>query len=65
MNSENTNGWFCSQQHRKVSGVCAGLADYYQQPRWMIRLVAILLLITAPLITISAYFIAAVLLPQR
>jgi phage shock protein C len=65
MDTEKTNGWFCSRQHRKISGVCAGLADYYQQPRWLIRLLAILLLITAPLLTIGVYFIAAVLLPQQ
>ncbi|CAM3776053.1 PspC domain-containing protein [Rheinheimera salexigens] len=65
MNTEQTNGWFCARHQRKISGVCAGFADYYQQPRWLIRLLAVLLLITAPLLTISAYFIGAVLLPQR
>ncbi|MGI5308501.1 PspC domain-containing protein [Rheinheimera sp. WS51] len=65
MYTEKSNGWFCSQAHRKISGVCAGFAEYYQQPRWLVRIVAVVLLISAPLLTLSAYFIAALLLPNR
>ncbi|WNO60507.1 PspC domain-containing protein [Rheinheimera sp. MMS21-TC3] len=65
MHTEKNTGWFCQRQHRLISGVCAGLANNYHQPRWLIRVLAVLLFITAPLITISAYFVAALLLPKR
>ncbi|MDX3773143.1 PspC domain-containing protein [Chromatiaceae bacterium AAb-1] len=60
-----TDRWYRSAAFRKVSGVCAGMAGYYQQPRWLIRLLAVILLLMFPLATIVAYFVAAVILPQR
>ena len=51
--------------HKKVSGVCAGIARYYQWPRWGIRLAAILALLTFPVATGVAYLVAAMLLPTR
>lgn len=65
MHTEKNTGWFCDRQQGLISGVCAGLANNYHQPRWLIRVLALMLLITAPLITLCAYFIAAVLLPKR
>ncbi|REL28779.1 PspC domain-containing protein [Thalassotalea euphylliae] len=51
--------------HKKVSGVCAGLARYYNWPRWGIRVAVILALITFPVATGVAYLVAALLLPTR
>ncbi|REL30833.1 PspC domain-containing protein [Thalassotalea euphylliae] len=51
--------------HKKVSGVCAGIARYYQWPRWGIRVAAILALLTFPVATGVAYLVAAMLLPTR
>jgi len=51
--------------HKKVSGVCAGIAKYYQLPRLAVRIAAILALITFPVATGVAYIVAAMLLPTR
>lgn len=51
--------------HKKVSGVCAGIAKYYKLPRLAVRIAAILALITFPVATAVAYLVAAILLPTR
>jgi phage shock protein PspC (stress-responsive transcriptional regulator) len=51
--------------HSKVSGVCAGLASHWEQPRWAIRLAAIALLIALPMPTAVAYIMAVILIPSR
>ncbi|WP_448211752.1 PspC domain-containing protein [Colwellia sp. MEBiC06753] len=51
--------------HKKLSGVCAGIANYYQMPRWGIRIAAIFALLTFPVATAVAYVVAALLLPSR
>lgn len=65
MSVRDTNRWFCCSVHRKVSGVCAGMAAYYQQPRWLMRLLAVMLLLMFPVVTILGYFVAAAVLPER
>ena len=49
----------------KVSGVCAGLAKHWQQPRWIIRLATIACFLFLPLATAIAYGMAVLLLPTR
>jgi len=51
--------------HKKLSGVCAGIAKYYELPRLVIRIAAIGALIIFPLATGVAYVVAAVLLPTK
>ncbi|MCH2057930.1 MAG: PspC domain-containing protein [Thalassotalea sp.] len=51
--------------HKKLSGVCAGIAKYYNLPRLVVRILAILALITFPVATGVAYIVAAMLLPTR
>ena len=51
--------------HAKVSGVCAGLAKHWGQPRWAIRVAAIACLLWLPVATAVAYAMAVVLLPTR
>jgi phage shock protein C len=51
--------------HSKVSGVCAGLAAHWAQPRWAIRLAALALLIALPMPTAVAYIMAVILIPSR
>lgn len=65
MKAVNPNHWFCDRTQRKVAGVCAGLAACYQQPRWLIRLLALMLLLVFPLATLLAYLIAAMILPDQ
>ncbi|MCT6701149.1 PspC domain-containing protein [Rheinheimera sp. 4Y26] len=65
MNRSNHHNWYCNKAHKKISGVCAGLAAYYQQPRWLVRVLAILLLLTFPVAAVAAYLLAACLLPDR
>ncbi|MDX2368294.1 MAG: PspC domain-containing protein [Colwellia sp.] len=51
--------------HKKLTGVCAGIAKYYDYPRLVIRVVAIAALIMLPVATGVAYVVASVLLPEN
>ncbi|WP_039989782.1 PspC domain-containing protein [Paraglaciecola arctica] len=51
--------------HRKVSGVCAGLAKHWSLPRLLVRVIAVVCLISLPMVTAIAYITATVLIPNR
>lgn len=51
--------------HKKLSGVCAGIAKHYDLPRIVVRVVAIGALIVLPIATGVAYVVASVLLPEN
>ncbi|MBL4822500.1 MAG: PspC domain-containing protein [Colwellia sp.] len=51
--------------HKKLSGVCAGIAKYYDYPRLGVRVVAVVALIMLPVATGVAYVVASVLLPEN
>lgn len=65
MNKTTERHWYCNKAHKKISGVCAGFAAYYQQPRWMVRVLAVLLLLMFPVAAVAGYLLAACLLPDR
>ena len=50
--------------HKKLSGVCAGIAKHYDLPRIAVRIAAIGALIMLPVATGVAYVVASVLLPE-
>ena len=52
-----------NEQHKKLTGVCAGIAKYYDVPRLAVRIGAVLALITLPAATGVAYVVATVVLP--
>jgi phage shock protein C len=51
--------------NKKLSGVCAGIAKFYNWPRLLVRVLAVLALITFPVVAGVAYIVAAMLLPSR
>jgi phage shock protein PspC (stress-responsive transcriptional regulator) len=51
--------------NKKLSGVCAGIAKYYDFSRLAIRVAAIVALIMLPVATGVAYVVASVLLPEN
>ena len=51
--------------HKKISGVCGGIAKHYGLPRLGVRIAAIVSLFTFPVVTGVAYIVAAILLPTR
>jgi phage shock protein PspC (stress-responsive transcriptional regulator) len=51
--------------HKKLSGVCAGVARYYKLPRLVVRVAAIGALIIFPVAVGVAYIVAAILLPSK
>lgn len=51
--------------HKKVSGVCAGIAKYYDLPRILVRVAAIGALILVPVAAGVAYVVASILLPEN
>jgi len=50
--------------HKKLAGVCAGIAKHYNFPRIAVRIVAIGSLILLPVATGVAYVVASILLPN-
>lgn len=65
MATYDTDRWYCARGYRKIAGVCAGFAGYYQQPRWLMRVLAVIVLVMFPVATIVAYLVAALVLPNR
>lgn len=57
--------WFKDVINKKITGVCAGIARYYGCPTWVTRLVAIIALLMMPTVTLVAYIVASILLPNR
>ena len=51
--------------HKKVSGVCGGIANHYELPRLGVRIAAVISLFSFPVVTGVAYIVAAILLPTR
>lgn len=57
---------FLSDVDRKISGVCGGIAEYFEVDSTLIRLAWVLLsLFTAGFPGLIAYFIAAAIIPKR
>jgi len=50
---------------KKVTGVCAGIAHYYELPRITVRIAAIVALVFLPVATGVAYVVASILLPSK
>tara|TARA_B110000014_G_C20078624_1_gene563327 strand:- start:105 stop:344 length:240 start_codon:yes stop_codon:yes gene_type:complete len=50
--------------HKKVTGVCAGIANYYDLPRIAVRIATVVALILLPVATGVAYVVASILLPN-
>lgn len=50
---------------KKLTGVCAGAARYYNIEVWIVRLAAVLVFIALPMPIAIAYLLATVLLPSR
>ena len=59
------NRLYKDSTHKKVSGVCAGLAKHFSVPRLLVRVVAIVCLIALPSVTAIAYITATLLIPNR
>ncbi len=52
-------------RYKKLSGVCAGIAEHYQLSRIGVRVAAIVALVTFPVIVGVTYVVAAILLPSK
>ena len=50
--------------HKKLSGVCAGIAKHYDFPRLVVRGAAIVALLMFPVATGVAYLVASILMPN-
>jgi len=48
--------------HKKLSGVCAGIAKHYNLPRLAVRIGAVVALVTFPVATGVAYLVATLLM---
>ncbi|MCF6434993.1 PspC domain-containing protein [Pseudoalteromonas sp. MMG022] len=51
--------------HKKITGVCAGVAERFDMPTWLTRLLTVLLFLKFPVVTVLAYAIASVVLPTK
>ncbi|WP_076417292.1 PspC domain-containing protein [Colwellia sp. UCD-KL20] len=51
--------------HKKLSGVCGGLARYYGLPRFGVRAATVVSMFVFPVVVGVAYVVAALLIPNR
>ena len=57
---------YLSQTDKKISGVCGGIAEYFQVDSTMIRLAWIIVTIITGIVPgIIGYFIAAIVVPSK
>ena len=61
-----TKRLFRSRKNRMISGVCGGVAKYFNIDPTIVRLIAVLLLFTVSFFLggIIAYFVAAAIIPE-
>ncbi len=64
-NSYDLNRLYKETLHKKVSGVCAGIARYFNVQLWLVRLLTVIAFFMFPVPVAMGYFLAAVLLPSR
>lgn len=57
--------FYRDSQHRLIFGVCAGLAEYFELPVWLVRVVAVVLAWYFLVPAVIAYLIAALLMPKK
>lgn len=57
--------FYLDKQNKKVSGVCAGIADYTGIDVTLVRIGLVILTVMGTGMTIPAYFIAAWLAPEK
>lgn len=61
-----TKSLYLSNQNRKISGVCGGIAEYFNMDSSLIRLAWIIFTaLTAIVPGIIAYIVAAIVIPRR
>jgi phage shock protein C len=55
-----------SKTDKKVSGVCAGIADYFELDPTLIRAIAVLLIIFSGFLPgLIAYIVLAIIIPEQ
>ncbi|MDM5072402.1 MULTISPECIES: PspC domain-containing protein [Aeromonas] len=57
--------WPKDLAHRKLTGVCAGIANVLGLSRVTVRIVALIALILMPPLTLAAYLLAVLIMPPR
>jgi len=65
MRHYSSDSWFCNKAHRKIAGVCSGIATRQNWNITAVRIIAILLLLSFPTVVLFAYLLAALILPAR
>jgi phage shock protein C len=50
---------------KKIAGVCAGLAERFDLPVWLTRVLTLLVFLKFPMMTLMAYGLCAVLWPKQ
>lgn len=62
---QKTNSFYKDKLNKKISGVCAGLANSNNLPVWGVRLATLLLFFMFPIAVLIGYFVGAMVLPER
>lgn len=65
MRTHQENRWFCNKADRKIAGVCSGIARSYGHNTTLIRALAVLAFLALPGVVLTAYVVAALILPSR
>jgi len=59
-----TSRLYVDKEHRKILGVCAGIARYLGVEMWVVRVIAITGLIFMSSVVVPAYIILAIVMPR-
>jgi len=63
--SPNPHRLYKNRRDKVVSGVCAGIADYFNTDTALVRIAAVLMLFVAGPFTVLSYIVAAIIMPTR
>jgi phage shock protein C len=56
---------FKDMKNKKIAGVCAGVAERFNMPIWLTRLLTVLLFLKFPMFTLLAYGVGYAVLPSK
>lgn len=62
---QRTNSFYKDKLNKKISGVCAGVANSNNFPVWAVRLATVFLFFIFPVAVLVGYFVAALILPEH
>jgi len=65
INSDSDRTLYLDTTHKKIGGVCAGVANYFNTERRYVRIAAVVALLLAPTAAVAGYGLAFFILEEQ